>query len=193
MRVHGDKIITRRQKVERRGDYRAYLPELQEDFKHICGYCGKSEIVTKNAFEIDHFVPEKYAKNRKSDYTNLVYSCFECNRKKSSKWLSEDPNVQFVNGKGFVEPASGDYDAHLERNSDGDIVGKTPAGRYMVTEGFKFTERPIKEIWKATQLIEKKRKLQEKMEKLPEEQLREYITIDVQLQKLQSFLFGEKE
>lgn len=193
MRVHGDKVIIRRQGLEARGDYHAYLPELREDFEHICGYCGKSEMVTKNAFEIDHFIPEKYAKDRKNEYTNLVYSCFECNRKKSGKWLSEDPNIQFVNEKGFVEPASGDYDRHLERNAEGEIVGKTLAGRYMVTEGFRFTERPIKEIWKAMQLIEKKQKLQEKMKKLPEEQLREYIFIDRQLQQLQQFLFGEKE
>lgn len=128
MRIHGDKVITRSREIKPKSDYHAYLPELQEDFKHICGYCGKSEAVAKNAFEIDHFVPEKYAKNRKNDYTNLVYSCFECNRKKSDKWLSEDPNIQFVDERGFVDPASGDYDVHLERSEDGNIVGKTPPG-----------------------------------------------------------------
>lgn len=193
MRIHGDKIIQRRQGIGQRNDYHAYLPELQEDFKHICGYCGKSEAVAQNAFEIDHFVPEKYAKNRITDYTNLVYSCFVCNRKKSGKWLSEDPNIQFINNRGFVDPASGDYDIHLERNSDGDIVGKTPAGEYIVSEGFKFAERPMKEIWKAMQLIEKKHKLQKKMESLPENQLKEYILIDMELQKIQQYLFGKKE
>ena len=193
MRIHGEKVITRRQKVKLRKDYHGYLPELREDFKQICGYCGKSETVAKNMFEIDHFVPETYAKNRENDYTNLVYSCFACNRKKSGKWLSENPDIQFVDGKGFVDPASEDYDAHLERNSDGDIVGKTTAGRYMVSEGFKFDQRPVKEIWKAMQLIEKKQKLQEKMVGLPEEQLKEYIVIDMQLQRLQQFLFGKRE
>lgn len=193
MRIHGDKIIIRRQKVERRNDYHLYLPELQEDFKHICGYCGKSEEVAKNEFEIDHFVPKTYAKSRKNDYTNLVYSCFECNRKKSCKWISKNPDIQFIDGKGFVDPAASDYDIHLERDLDGDIVGKTPAGEYMVSEGFRFDQRPIKEIWKAMQLIEKKRKLQEKMEAMQDSQLKEYIVIDMQLQELQQFLFGKKE
>lgn len=193
MRIHGDKKIKRRQEIEHRSDYHAYLPELQEDFKHICGYCGKSEMVTKNAFEPDHFVPVKYAKNRINDYTNLVYACFVCNRKKSAKWLSEDQDIQFVNGKGFVDPASKDYDVHLERTLEGDIIGRTSAGEYMVSEGFKFTERPMREIWKAMQLIEKKQKLQIKMEKLPENQLKEYIIIDNQLLKIQQYLFGEKE
>lgn len=168
MRIHDDKIIKRRQKIERKSDYHDYLCELQEDFKHICGYCGKSEAVAKNAFEIDHFVPEKYAEDRKNDYTNLVYSCFECNRKKASKWLSKDKNIQFINGRGFVDPASGKYDIHLDRNLDGSIVGKTLAGEYMVVEGFKFAERPMKEIWKAMQLIKMKEKLQKKMDGLPE-------------------------
>lgn len=65
MRIHGDKVITRSRQIKPKSDYHAYLPELQEDFKHICGYCGKSEAVAKNAFEIDHFVPEKYAKTGK--------------------------------------------------------------------------------------------------------------------------------
>lgn len=193
MRIHDDKVIKRRQKIERKSDYHDYLCELQEDFKHICGYCGKSEAVAKNAFEIDHFVPEKYAEDRKNDYTNLVYSCFECNRKKASKWLSKDKNIQFINGRGFVDPASGKYDIHLDRNLDGSIVGKTLAGEYMVLEGFKFAERPMKEIWKAMQLIKMKEKLQKKMDGLPESQLREYIIIDMQLQKIHQYLFGKKE
>ncbi len=193
MRVHGDKIVVRRQEVESKEDYHMYLPELQEDFKHICGYCGKSEAVAKNGFEIDHFVPRKYAETRKNDYTNLVYSCFECNRKKTSKWISEDPDIQFVNGRGFVDPASEDYDSHLERDSEGNIVGKTPAGEYMIHEGLRFDRRPIKEIWRAMQLIGKKKKLQEKMKTLPAEQLNEYIMIDMQLEELQQFLFGKKE
>lgn len=193
MRVHGDEVISRRKSVDKKEDYHEYLFELQEDFKHICGYCGKSEIVAKNGFEIDHFIPIKYAQTKKNDYTNLVYSCFECNRKKSSKWISQNPDIQFVNGKGFVDPASGDFDMHLKRDLNGNIVGKTPAGEYMVSEGFMFENRPIKEIWTAMQLIEKKRKLQEKMKTLPDEQLKEYIKLDIQLQSLQQFLFGKRE
>lgn len=33
--------------------HRSYKDFLREDFKEICGYCGKSEAITKNAFEID--------------------------------------------------------------------------------------------------------------------------------------------
>ena len=56
MRIHGDKVIKRRLELEERSDYHEYLPELREDFQHICGYCGKTERVTKNAFEIIYFL-----------------------------------------------------------------------------------------------------------------------------------------
>ena len=57
MRVHGRYIIKRRTGLDQR-EYKKYEPELSEDFHHICGYCGKSEAVTKKGFEIDHFVPQ---------------------------------------------------------------------------------------------------------------------------------------
>ena len=96
MRVHGDKVIKRRPQIKRKSNYHDYLPDLQEDFYHMCGYCGKTEDVTRNAFEIDHFVPQKYDESRKNDYNNLVYSCYVCNRKKASNWPSKNAGVQFL-------------------------------------------------------------------------------------------------
>ena len=75
MRVHGDKVIRRRSGLEKRADYKAYLTELREDFQHMCGYCGKTEAITKNKFEIDHFVPKKYgyviAKRRQNGHRRI--------------------------------------------------------------------------------------------------------------------------
>lgn len=193
MRVHGNEIIKRRETIDERKEYGEYRPEIEEDFHHICGYCGKSESVTKNTFEIDHFVPIKYAPHRETDYKNLVYSCFVCNRKKSSKWPSADPSIQFVDGEGFVDPASEEYDKHLERDVEGNIVGKTNVGRYMVSKGFKFEQRPMKEIWKAMQLIEKKKELQKKMQTISAEELQEYVIFDQALEEMQKYLFGVRE
>lgn len=165
MRVHGDKIIKRRSEIKKKSDYHDYLPELREDFQYMCGYCGKLEEITRNAFEIDHFVPKKYDKSRKNDYSNLVYSCYVCNRKKSSKWPSGNAKIQFVNENGFVDPALREYDKHLERKSDGSIYGKTKTGKYM-EEAFEFRWRPIREIWQIMQLVKKKKLLREKMQTL---------------------------
>lgn len=193
MRIHGEKKIVRRSMVEHRSPYGAYQDILRQDFAEICGYCGKSETVTKNAFEIDHFIPIKYAPEKEEDYYNLVYSCYECNRKKASKWPSNDKNIQFVDGEGFVDPASDEYDNHLERDALGNIIGKTIAGQYMVRIGFEFAKRPMREIYKAMQLVEKKRQLHNKMQRLSKEELREYIEIDCLLEQLQEVLFAKKE
>lgn len=193
MRIHGKKKIVRRELVEHRSPYREYRDILREDFAEICGYCGKSEAVTKNTFEIDHFIPIKYAPEKEEDYLNLVYSCYECNRKKASKWLSKNKNIQFVDGAGFVDPASDDYDNHLERDKYGNIIGKTAAGRYMVEIGFEFNKRPMREIYKAMQLIEKKQQLHDKMQSVSKDELQEYIEADNLLAQLQKVLFVNKE
>ena len=193
MRIHGEKIIKRRIGVEKLSPYGEYLDILKEDFGEICGYCGKSECVTKNAFEIDHFIPKKYAPELEENYSNLVYSCYECNRKKSSKWPSKNKNVQFVDGAGFVDPASKEYDEHLERDIHGNIIGKTVAGQYMIREGFGFDKRPMREIYKAMQMIEKKQLLREKMQSVSFDELQEYIELDKLLEQFQMLLFAKKE
>lgn len=164
MRVHGDKVIRRRTAIDKRTNYRKYLPELREDFQYICGYCGKPESITKNAFEIDHFVPRKYDKSRENDYTNLVYSCCVCNRKKSSKWPSED----------------------------GMIYGKTKKGQYM-EEALEFSLRPLKEVWQCMQLMEKKRLLREKMQTLSADEMQDYIKMDRLLDELEKNMFESRE
>ena len=88
MRVHGSTRISRKTDIEKQ-PYSKYLDSLREDFGCICGYCGKSELVTKNTFEIDHFIPRRLAPERENTYSNLVYACYECNRKKAGKLLIE--------------------------------------------------------------------------------------------------------
>lgn len=192
MRVHGDKKIIRRTDIEKR-PYTKYQTELREDFHKMCGYCGKSEAVSKNTFEPDHFIPKVLAPDRKDDYGNLVYSCFLCNRKKGKKWPSQDPKIPFVNGEGFADPATPAYDDHLERNERGEIIAKTDIGRYMAEKVFGFHKRPMKEIWKAMQLMEKKELLKKKWSTLPPDRKDDYILIDDLIKDLQDFLFVKKE
>ena len=159
------------------------MPELREDFQYICGYCGKPESITKNAFEIDHFVPRKYDKSRENDYTNLVYSCCVCNRKKSSKWPSEDGKIQFLDEKGFVDPAGKNMINIWKDGKMGRYMEK-PKGQYM-EEALEFSLRPLKEVWQCMQLMEKKRLLREKMQTLSADEMQDYIKMDRLLDELE--------
>ena len=51
-----------------------------------CQYCGKSAPTV--LLEIDHIKP--VSKNGDDDITNLITSCFDCNRGKSDRELSDD-------------------------------------------------------------------------------------------------------
>ena len=159
----------------------------------MCGYCGKSEAVTKKGFEIDHFVPQCLDKSLKNSYGNLVYSCFTCNRKKGSKWPTENP-LKHNDGKiGFVDPASDDYDTHLGRDECGKIVPYSPLGEYMSEQVFKFGERPTDVIWKAMKIIELKEALKERVETMSLSETKEYVAVDQELNELMTYIFNKKE
>lgn len=192
MRIHGSYKISRRTIVNKK-PYGQYVSELSEDFHHICGYCGKSEAVTTKGFEIDHFIPQKISEALRDEYQNLVYSCFTCNRKKGSTWPTGDPNLQNDGTIGFVDPATEEYDAHVMRNEAGAIIAKTPLGKYMCDNVFKFKDRPTDVIWKAMRIIELKEKLRKKISALSPEEMKEYIAIDQELSSLMSYIFKKKE
>lgn len=193
MRVHGDVKIIRRDGVATKASYQGYRCELSEDFGHICGYCGKKEIVTTKGFEIDHLVPENIAPEREKDYYNLVYSCFTCNRKKSKKWPTEDKTIM-NNGKiGFVDPATEEFDLHMHRKVDGSIEGLTDIGKYMCNKVFKFDIRPIRELWLCSEILSRQEMIENKIAKMSPEESVEYIEINKQLKELHELLFSKKE
>jgi hypothetical protein len=94
---------------------------------------------------------------------------------------------------GFVDPATDEYDKNLERDEEGNIIGTTPAGKYMVEIGFEFDKRPIKEIFKAMLLIEKKHQLEEKIKTLSSDESQQYIEFSMALEQFQQTLFDYKE
>lgn len=192
MRVHGRYRIERRTGLDQRA-YEKYKPELSEDFHHICGYCGKSEAVTKKGFEIDHFVPQTLAEALTDSYDNLVYSCFTCNRKKSSKWPTKNVSLAHDGNVGFCDPATDEFDTHLQRDDSGKITSCSPVGEYMLKKAFRFDKRPTDVVWKAMQIIEMKKDLRSRWSALPPEDKDEYMRIDEELESLLGYIFEKKE
>lgn len=193
MRIHGENEISRSIDVNQENDYKKYVPHLREDFKHICGYCGKPEEVTTKGFEPDHFVPDRIDSSRKLDYSNLVYSCFKCNRKKLGKWPTENKDKPNDGEVGFVDPVLKEYDTHLGRDKEGSIEFYTNIGKYMYKNAFRFDIRPMKEIWKISQLINAKKNLLEIKDKLTSEELMKYLELDKTIEELKKILFEKKE
>ena len=193
MRVHGDKIICRRSNVPHQSDCQKYKTDIRTDFQNICGYCGKHEMVTHKNMELDHFVPENIDPIRKSDYSNLVYSCFTCNRKKLGKWPTGDGRRPHNEYEGFVDPATSDYDKHLGRKEDGELEYYTEVGKYMHKTAFKFDIRPTKEIWKASKLCERIEKLGRSENRISSVKKSECAEVLLDLFNLQKYLFEKNE
>ena len=159
----------------------------------MCGYCGKKEKITTKGFEIDHLVPETIAPERITDYYNLVYSCFTCNRKKSKKWPTKDKSVMNDGKVGFVDPATEEFDTHLSRSADGSIEGLTDIGQYMCSTVFKFGIRPMKELWLCSEILLRQELLERKIASMSPEESLEYVNINMQLKELYQLLFSKKE
>lgn len=158
MRVHGINHIKRRLLIIT--NYKKHKQELTEDFCGVCGYCGKDFKATLSESQIDHFIPQKKYPQFQNIYSNLVLSCKECNKHKLDDWPSNDPQKAITDDgkKGYIDPASDEFDENLRREEDGSIIGITEVGKYMVNR-LGFAYRPIKEIYKIKLLYESIEKL----------------------------------
>ena len=164
MRVHGDKVVRRREGISDLNDYKDAKSFLYEDFGYICGYCGKSGDIMNEKFHIDHFVPQSLAPELINDYYNLVLACPKCNLSKSNKWPTKDKSLANDGNIGFVDPATEEYDEHMERDLDGFIRGKTLLGKNMCIS-LNFDKRRTDLYWKIQELY----KIQENLEVMAKE------------------------
>lgn len=92
----------------------------------LCEYCHTDERWQYVRFTMDHVTP-----GGESSAENLALACFHCNRRKSDKIDSLDPEtkqiVQIFNPRRHV------WKEHFEWSADGlRIVPKTPIGRATV-------------------------------------------------------------
>lgn len=109
---------------------------LMIDFSHKCAYCDDHDQYYggSNNYHVDHFAPKATFDHLKFNYDNLLYTCPFCNRAKSDKWVGRDEHQNIVGNCGFIDPCFPEYNKHLERNDNGEIIAKTDIGDYMYKE-----------------------------------------------------------
>lgn len=191
--VHGSIIIKRRESIIKKSNYKSYLKELREDFSCVCGYCGKPENITRKGFEIDHLVPVSFAPDRGSDYYNLVYSCYTCNRKKSKKFPMEPLTILHDDEKGLIDPATYEYNENIGRDSNGNIVGITKLGKYVCEKIFLFHIRPMATIYKLSVLKKKLNELFSCPELITAEMAHEISHIQKLIVEFDKLIFDKRE
>ena len=64
------------------GNYESYKPWLRDEFTFTCAYCLVREQWQRGGhrhFSVEHIAPQSTFPQRTTDYTNLLYSCVDCN------------------------------------------------------------------------------------------------------------------
>jgi len=126
------KVPQRRDGLKQYASHRSYKPYLREDFNKRCGYCDADDkfLGASSAFHVDHFAPQRF-EERRTDYTNLIYSCRYCNGSKSDYWPSDCPQTSVLKEEGIIDPCEKKYDEHLARNDKGYIFPLTSLGAFI--------------------------------------------------------------
>ncbi len=100
-----------RSKVQPETDYQRYREPLRFDFYYSCAYCTMSEAEAAGiGFEIDHYTPQSAA-GAVVDYSNLMYSCRICNRRKTSMVI---PPAAQADGYKIFRADEEIFDDHFE-------------------------------------------------------------------------------
>lgn len=116
-----------RSKVEAVTAYGEYREVLRDDFYYSCGYCTLSECEAQGlTFEIDHYEPVALRPDLKNDYENLIYSCDECNSRKSD--LTPPPAAREA-GFEFFRPDKHSWEDHF-KSDETRVNGASPVGEF---------------------------------------------------------------
>lgn len=100
-------------------NYNNYEPILRWDFWFSCAYCTLTEIEANGvAYNIDHYIPTSTVPGGllKTEYSNLMYTCYRCNRTKSDfptdTWLNEGRILH-------LRPDQDNFHDHLKFSENG--------------------------------------------------------------------------
>lgn len=147
-------------------NYRSYKKFLRKDFNKKCGYCNDYDFWGggPHNYHIDHFAPKSKFPQLKSEYNNLIYSCPFCNRSKGKDWLSNNPEINIVNNKGYIDPCDSEYHENFRRNQNGEIIPTTKIGKYMYKKLKLYLARH-RIIWKLTKIDLLLREIEDFIEK----------------------------
>lgn len=96
-----------------------------------CEYCKSQDKYSPTFFTIDHVLPESM--DGTSDFENLAYACFLCNRLKSNKLRAFDAITE--KWVSLFNPRQNSWNEHFAWNEDATkIIGISIIGRCTVNE-----------------------------------------------------------
>jgi len=109
--------------------YNQYKNYLRTDFCCSCAYCTMTEAEAQcRRFTIDHYEPRKARPDLENEYNNLMYSCDECNLRKSDRYPPPEARAA---GHRFFRPDEDARREHFERSGIL-LKSKTAVGEFTI-------------------------------------------------------------
>jgi hypothetical protein len=122
-------VLITRSDVPVLDNYSDYKKYLRYDFWYSCAYCTMTEAEAQSiSFTIDHYEPRGARPDLEHTYTNLMYCCDACNKRKGNRCPPDEAREA---GLRFFRPDEDVYADHFELNGLL-LAGKTPAGSYTI-------------------------------------------------------------
>jgi len=172
--------------------YSAYRPLLRSDFQYRCAYCltHESHLGGEANFAIDHHRPRHGAFARPdllSMYSNLYWTCRECNENKGDTWTTSEQEAQGIR---WLDPCEewGDHDLHWHITLDGDIHWLTPIGEYTIKRLRLHQRGWLKRHWRKLHQWQQRRTLLIEMVQTREIAAEDRIYWEQQIAELDEFL-----
>lgn len=107
-----------RSTVKKKSSYSLYKQELRRDFLYACAYCTSNEREARCSFEIDHYLAKSRRPDLENEYTNLNWSCRNCNKAKDNRGAIDETAVH-SDGPRFFHPEFDDWAENFELEDDG--------------------------------------------------------------------------
>lgn len=96
-----------------------------------CEYCKSQDKYSPTSFTVDHILPQSL--DGTSEFENLAYACFLCNRLKSNKLKTFDQITE--KWVPLFNPRQNSWEDHFAWNGDAtQLIGLTAVGRCTVKE-----------------------------------------------------------
>lgn len=120
-----------RSKVEADLKYPEYKQPLRRDFVWMCAYCTRAESEAASIpFAIDHYEPKSACPDLENDYSNLMWCCDLCNKRKLDVI---PPAAAQAAGQRFYRPDKDIHDEHFENPSGSVRVnGRSAVGKFTI-------------------------------------------------------------
>lgn len=110
--------------------YKPYKKHLRIEFDSTCVYCRMPDSLSEwRSYAVEHYRPQNKFPELATEYSNLFYSCLNCNSRKGYYWPDEN---QMLAGRFIPNPCDHVMYQHLRAQPEGSVKPYSFAGEWTI-------------------------------------------------------------